>query len=230
MIDLAIKDKMIINNKPKQNNMNKNKTALIFLVFFLLFHIEPSIGQDNKIQKNKYTKQIETLKEDYSKAQGKDSVKYAKLFFAAFPHNFSSFNSIYGYSDKAGAMPLYGLYLQHIDYFCKLNAIIPSKIYFNKLVKLGINGKWDADAVGLIQDCILSHANEKPNLIVTLLKQYNEKEIRSFWRFLFDGPHPNSKGKKSQYNVLHRKIELIDKKMANMMRNEYSKLVKDSKD
>ena len=211
--------------------MYKNKPILILIAFFLLFHIGSSKGQTNKIQKkNKYANQIEILKVDYNKAQGKDSVKYAKLFFAAFPDNYLSLNSIYGYSDKAGAMPLYGLYNQHIEYFCRLNAIIPSKIYFNKLVKLGINGQWDADAINAIQDCILSHANEKPNLIVTLLKQYNEKEIRSFWRFLFDGPHPNSKGVKNQYNLLHKKIVLIDKKMANMMQNEYSKLVKESKE
>jgi len=209
--------------------MNRIRTVLTLMVSLLFIHVISCKGQVNNTQaKNRSKNQIEALKSDFNKAQGKDSVRYAKLFFAEFPTNFASFNSIYGYSDKGGPMPLYSLYEKHISLFCKLNSTQPTTDHFSKLIKLGINGHWDADAVNALQDCILSHVNEKPGLTVTLLKQFKEKEIRSFWKFLFDGPHPDDKEVKKQYDVLYKSIGLIDKSMANLMQNEYMKLVKGS--
>ena len=117
---------------------------------------------------------------------------------------------------------------KHISLFCRSNYTQSATEYFNKLIKLGINGYWDADAVNALQDCILSHVNEKPGLTVALLKQFKEKEIRSFWRFIFDHPHPDNKVVKKQYDALYKSIGLIDKSMANLMQNEYMKLVKSS--
>jgi len=177
--------------------------------------------------KNSQNNQIDDLKEYYEKALGKDSIKYMKLFFVTFPANFEVFHSLYGFDDKTGPMPLYGLYVKHIAFFCKLNTTQSETDYFNKLIKLGINGHWDADGVGALQQCILSHINEKPDLTITLLKQFKDSEIRSFWRFLFDGPHPEDKGKKTQFDTLHKNIELIDKRMADFMQIEYLRLIKD---
>jgi hypothetical protein len=207
--------------------MKRNRAVLAFMVLFI--HVVSCKGQVTKTQaKNKKNNHIEALKGDFNKAQGKDSVRYAKMFFDAFPTDFVSFNSIYGYSDKAGPMPLYSLYEKHIGLFCKINSNQPTTEHFSKLIKLGINGHWDADAVNALQDCILSHVNETPGLTVTLLKRFKEKEIRSFWRFLFDGPHPDDKEVKKQYDVLYKSIGLIDKSTANLMQNEYMKLVKGS--
>jgi hypothetical protein len=99
--------------------MKKNKAVLTFMIFFFIC-INISKGQGNIQAKDRINNQIEALKEDYFKAHGKDSIKYMKLFFISFPTNFSSFNSIYGYSDKTGPRPLYNLYPNHIDFFCKL--------------------------------------------------------------------------------------------------------------
>lgn len=209
--------------------MKKNRAVLALMVLLFFIHVISCKGQVNDTQaKNRNNNQIEALKDDFNKVQGKDSVIYAKLFFAAFPTNFISFNSIYGYSDKAGPMPLYSLYEKHIGLFCKLNSNQPTTEHFSKLIKLGINGHWDADAVNALQDCILTHVNEKPGLTVTLLKHFKDKEIRSFWRFLFDGPHPDDKEVKKQYDVLYKSIGLINKSMANLMQNEYMKLVQSS--
>ena len=209
--------------------MKKNKAvlALIILLFFIHFNLCKGQSKNTRIR-NRNENQIESLKDAYSKAQGNDSTRYKKLFFTLFPSNFVSFNSIYGYSDKSGSMPLYSLYEKHISLFCKLNASQPPKEYFNKLIKLGINGRWDADAVNALQDCILSHVNENSTLTITLLKQFKDIEIRSFWRFLFDGPHPDNKNVKRQFDTLYKAVGLIDKRMAELLQNEYLKLLQNS--
>jgi hypothetical protein len=208
-----------------KRKMRKNKDVLTVVVLFFIF-LNSVESQNNKIEtKNKRDNQIEVLKEYYDEAHGKDSIKYTKLFFVSFPANFASFNSIYGYDDKKGPMPLYNLYEKHIAFFCTLNCTQSKTAYFNKLIRLGINGHWDADGVNALQDCILSHINLKPKLTSTLLKQFKDLEIRSFWRFIFDGLHPDDKDVKKQYDALYKNVGLIDKKMANLMKEEYLKLV-----
>ncbi|MDP4206499.1 MAG: hypothetical protein Q8859_10960 [Bacteroidota bacterium] len=213
--------------QPKTGNRN---TVLVFLIMLLFIHSIPSRGQSDDTKLKNRRNQIEALKAYYNKSHGKDSIEYQKLFFAAFPSDFSTFNSIYGYSDKKGPMPLYDTYEENISFLCKLDAIYSTKEYYNKLIILGINGQWDADAVEYLQECILSHINENPDLTIALLKQHNTKEIRSFLRFLFDGPHPDNKYVKRDYNVLYKKIKLMDPLMANLLREEYLKLVKNAKE
>ncbi len=129
------------------------------------------------------------LEDYYNLAQGKDSIKYQKKFFAAFPNDFKSFNSLYGYIEGKGAMPLYDQYSNHINFICRMR-VIEEEEFLKKLVNLSLNGHWDADAINLLQDCIADHAAINLSLTVNVLKQFNQSEIKSFWFFLFDGPHP----------------------------------------
>lgn len=215
------------------------KIIIILLLFLIFQDVKGQVEStsDHKSEKKGYSgvtdhlknsqnNQTDDLKEYYEKALGKDSIKYMKLFFVTFPSTFEVFHSFYGYMET-GPMPLYSLYVKHIAFFCKLNTTQSETDYFNKLIKLGINGHWDADGVSALQECILSHINEKPDLTINLLKQFKDMEKRSFWRFLFDGPHPEDKEVKRRFNTLHKNIELIDKRMADLMQNEYFRVIKD---
>lgn len=160
----------------------------------------------------------EELRDYYNRAQGTDSIKYQRLFLSSFPDNFSLFNSLYGYSEEKGAMPLNDVYENHIKFLCRLNSI-GNEEFLNKLVKLGIDGRWDADAVNLLQDCILNHIKENLSLAVTLLQQYKDKEVKKFWFFLFDGPHPE-KEIPIDMNRLHK----LDSKIAALAEESFKEV------
>ena len=171
---------------------------------------------------------IETLKAYYEKAHGTgDTLKFKQLFFASFPNNFNSFNSLYGYNDEK-EMPLYSYYYNHINFFCKLVSEQADAEGYKKLIRLGVGGHWDADAVNLLQDCIEHYVNENPSLALSQLKKFNDKEIKSIWKFFYDGPHPSDTQIEKRYSDLYEKIKVLDLIMADIMKNEYERLVKES--
>ncbi|PTD14015.1 SH3 domain-containing protein [Flavobacterium columnare] len=112
--------------------------------------------------------------------------KNEKLFLDNFPDSFNKFKSIFGWNDKLEKPNLlYNNANEYIDYFFTLVSKPKYKIYQNKIIKISINGKWEADAVGYFQTKL--HSIIKTNKdFVNLLSSLNEKDISSFWRFYFD--------------------------------------------
>lgn len=188
-------------------------------------NIQKAIVMDTIIKSNN----VDSLKAYYDKCHGTtDTLKFKRLFFSSFPNNFNSFDSTYGYDDKKGEMPLYNLYEKHINFFCRLVSEQSESERYNKLIRIGIGGHWDADAVNLLQECIVYHINKNPSLALTQLKKFNDKEIKSFWKFFYDGPHPSDTQIKKRYSNLYEKIKVLDTSIASLMKNEYERLVKES--
>lgn len=145
-------------------------------------------------------------------------------FFELFPNDFTTFNSLYGYDDKKGKSLLYSNYQTHIKYLFKEKQ--PDLL--NKCISLGINGKWEADAISAVQNFTRDLVIIYPNKTITLLEKYSENDIFSFWNFMFDGPHPDDKQNLKIYNTIHSEVEKINKEQSELIKLAYLKIKEDS--
>lgn len=144
------------------------------------------------------------LREDDSNNKAKES------YFNAFPNTFSDFQSVFGYEETPDSLHLGALYFESLDYitqFFQLNTDIRHDLYSDKIIRLCINGKWQADGVNFLQtnvvnivtfdrslgcfykypDIVSCYDESLKNALLSRLTQYEEKEILSFWQFYFDG-------------------------------------------
>lgn len=147
------------------------------------------------------TVKVEQIKNVYQKlALAPNSIKYQQNYFEVFPNTFYSFNQLFGYSnnDTLGgqfsdfASPLYQDSYLYVDAFLKLT-VIPKTEYYNRMIDISINGKWYADGVNYFQHGMKNIVGEDLYLLCELLAKRNGKEVKSFWYFYFDGPHPDKK-------------------------------------
>lgn len=128
------------------------------------------------------------------------SIYYKISFFDFFPTNFQEFNSIYGYNDT-NSRPLYFEAIDHISLFCNLYGTIPPKTYYRKCINIAIGGHWEADAINYFKTCLIGHllsevdsvflnpqSNHDTETFLSVLEEYDDKDIISFWHFYFDEP------------------------------------------
>lgn len=169
------------------------KVAFYILLAVLSLTVQACPTGGNKMRQNQDSTDIEAkakeLKEYYAKAKSDDR-EYQMKFFDAFPASFTLFNQLYGYSENTYHV-LYEESQKHVSLFCELRDAVAKEKYYEKLVSLGLKGHWDADAVNYLQHCMEKYIKEDLSLIVSTLENYSNKEIESFWYFLFDGPHPS---------------------------------------
>jgi hypothetical protein len=151
------------------------------------FPVIPQYSTQLKIDTTALANKLSWYYEKAMKFKGNTS--YRSRFFYLFPGSYKEFNSLYGFSDKAGEMALYPKYDEHINLFCESSTLNKQK-FAAKIVAICINGQWDADAVNMLQQCALTFTNANSELIAKELNSYKSEEIKSFWYFLFDGPHP----------------------------------------
>jgi hypothetical protein len=159
--------------------------------------------------------------------KGKDSVYYQKIFFNTFPSDFKSFNAIYGWNNKEDKPnPLSDTY-DHINHFFALKCINTDTLT-EKIIKISINGIWDADDVGMfqhnLQDLVISRNKE----FIKLLQTHSDKDIISVWRFYFD--YENSFARKDNFNKLIKLVPVSNKKMIAFITAGYQKSTKYWKD
>lgn len=160
-----------------------------------------------------------------TKLSGEEKIKYEKLFFASFPNNFKNFSLLYGF--KVKPMPLYEAGFKHLSLLDSMKSI-PDKEYYSKYINLAIGGAWQADNISDFQSILYNKVYSNPDLTTSILEKYSKTEIKSFWHFLFDGPHPEDKQVKKSFDKLYEKIFTLNKEMAVSMKDEYVKLIKSS--
>jgi hypothetical protein len=202
-------------------------------LFFLLINVgftscNGQVGRENTKQVG-IVEQAKTLKKYYEKAigsTGAERAKYEKLFFEAFPTSFKRMEEIYGFDDKKGEAPLYNTGEEHINLFYNLRYIDTIE-YYNKYVDICIGGKWEADNISEGFG-IKSKLNNDPKKMLNVLSKRTDKEIRSVFRFIFDGPHPEDSGIKKSYEELYVKVKMTNPSMAELMKQEYEKLLRES--
>ena len=147
------------------------------------------------------------------------------LFFKMFPDTFDKFKNIYGYDDKDNNNVVYGLLYNdyHIMEY-KLNYIKLEK-YIKKIINISINGFWESDNVSILQDRINKLFSQNSNLFVEILKTKDDSEVESFWKFFFDGPHPENQ--KELYNKVLSKLKEVDEAMIPTVKRAYAKVKED---
>ncbi|MBB6611936.1 hypothetical protein H7F15_12870 [Pontibacter sp. Tf4] len=181
------------------------KTLLLLLSTVLLF-------QGSGTQK---------LESSFNNLKGADTKENQILYFNLFPSDFRTFERIFGYvEDKPG--PLYEESFDYISRFFELDKV-SKKEKISKAINIGINGKWEADAISHLQQTLEPLVLENVDLTYQILKGKQQKEIESFFYFLFGGPHP----KHTIPTQLH-KLKGIDRKFYSYISNGHRKALKES--
>lgn len=162
---------------------------------------------------NSIEKKAQKLKELY---ENKD----CKEFFKEFPNTFQEFNQLYGFVDDEGERILYSKYEEHIPYLYNCSQISDIE-KLKRSVKIGINGKWEADATSMLQNSTFNLVKNHPNESKEMLDKLSDEKASSFWYFLFDGPHPNNE--KEDVDLL---VNLLgkDSKQSKLLLQQFQKL------
>lgn len=143
-----------------------------------------------------------------------ESVRKQQEFLEYFPDNFEDFRKTYGYNPKYSKKdPMYTAGEEHVYKGLARLDKLPDTLYYTKLIKLSIGGKWVADAISALQETVQKKTMEKPQLLLSLLSQYSPEKIYSFWYFYFNSLHPLEGGipavffeMQSEYPKVYREL------------------------
>ena len=115
--------------------------------------------------------------------------------------------NLFGFDNELGAAPLYDIDLVNkyeyetetgfgvdfyfynglIAFFSRLESI-PAEPYYEKYINININGNWQADSITEAFGFHYRLCTDTENAC-RILSKYSNEEIRSVFRFIFDGPH-----------------------------------------
>lgn len=207
-----------------------------FFIFFLLnaifYSCTESKRSETKIENSSTiltTKDLmgkaERLKILYQKARLEP--QYKREFFNEFPNSFKLFVGIYGYEENDTNVhfsPLYDYSYEHVClFFNELNDAIEDVEYYNKLINVCIGGTWQSDGVACLELVVHEAVKKELGVSIEILRKYSDLEIGSFWRFFFDGPHPDNY--REDYKLLYIEVVKIDPSIAELMKNSYEELL-----
>lgn len=145
-------------------------------------------------------------------------------FFNEFPESFHELVALYGFENDELAI-LYDESYKHIHELYNNIASVNDTAYLAKSIAIALNGKWDADGISSFQHGLTQRIIQNRELTVFLLKQMRIKQVKSFWYFIFDGPHPDNT---FEYHPELKEFELIDKKTYSVMMEAYEQALADS--
>lgn len=197
--------------------------------FNLLFVLAISIScasQDAREKENKIEtieEQTQLLEESFikiSNATDSNLETNELIFFESFPDSFEKFVALYGV-DK----PLYESGYDHLMALYNLKTI-SIKSLVEKYIELSKNGIWNADNTGDLQWQSFDKITNNTEVANRYLMSMSELEVRSVFYFLLDGPHPEDKGKKTEFEILVEKFRQINPIYVEWVQSEYSKVVK----
>lgn len=145
-----------------------------------------------------------------------------KLFLQNFPKNYYQFVKYFGWNDSLdGPYPLYNESEEYIDRFFTIFNKDKNDKSLKLIIDIGVNGKYQPDAVNYFKINIERIFNKNPNLACDLLSDRSSDEIDSFWYFYLDSPQPLTsvpeifkilKNKCPQiYSSLEKELQLIQK-------------------
>lgn len=175
---------------------------------------------------NSTTEQSDSLLAFMERAANSDSIdrqKWVQNFFCAFPNSFDRMQAIFGYDNEKGAAPLYYKGANVIQYFNQLQSISDS-LYYDKFVKININGIWEADNIQSAFGFDTKLLNDTENVCKSL-SNFTDQEIKSVFRFIFDGPHPDNESNENLYKNLKSKIDSQNKRLSRLLTLAYKNLM-----
>lgn len=152
-------------------------------------------------------------------------IKWDQKFFCAFPSSFKGMQSLFGYDNEIGAAPLYDYPKGEnvIQYFSQLESI-PDSAYYDKYIRINIDGIWEADNIREAFDFANRLTTDTENAC-KVLSTFSDKEIKSVFHFIFDGPHPKNKYNEKLYENLKLAIAGQNQRLSRLLTDTYGKLV-----
>lgn len=204
---------------------------LNFALFLGLFFAVSCSNSEFELKSNAQISNTSVVQDDIKQTATRltelHNAKNCKEFVNAFPNNFQKFNQLYGYDDERGARLLYSK-PEHIDYFFNCSKVSDLE-KLKKSVDIGINGRWDADLIGMFQDSSFNLIKENPDEAKDILNNLPNEKAASFWYFLFDSPHPNDREIVKRFDLM---INLLGKnsKQSKLLSEQYQKVKVDWKE
>ena len=169
------------------------------------------------------------------KAKPEEKSKLERKFFCAFPNSYVSMDSLFGFNKKAGPLyhsetpnhlQFYGNMSSYIDFFSHLTSV-PSEEYYKKYVSICIDGYWQADNIRVAFGFGLHLLNNsKPACEALSIR--SDSEIKSVFRFIFDGPHPNHDTNKEFYQKLQPVVSEENERLSQLLTEAYQKLMSEN--
>lgn len=138
--------------------------------------------------------------------QNPSSEENQKKFFNAFPNSWKAFLWVYDYYPN-GDLTMYKLGYDHImNGLGKLITLIPDSVYCDKLIRLSVDGRWDADAPTYLQTILWETMQKKPEVMFKRLSLLWEGDVFPFWYFFFHTLH-TTKEDVAMYGELKLKMQ-----------------------
>lgn len=152
-------------------------------------------------------------------------IKWEQKFFCAFPNSFKGMQAVFGYDNENGAAPLYDYPkgANVIQYFSQLESIHDSA-YYDKYIRINIDGIWEADNIREAFHFASRLTTDTENTC-RVLSTFSDKEIKSVFRFIFDGPHPKNEYNEKLYKRLKPAINSQDERLSRLMTDSYVNLI-----
>ena len=150
---------------------------------------------------------------------------WEQKFFYSFPNSFTEMQAVFGYDDENGAAPLYDYPSggNVIQYFSQLESI-PDSAYYDKYVRINIDGIWEADNIREAFDFANRLKTDTENAC-EVLSTFSDKEIKSVFRFIFDGPHPKNEYNEKLYQSLKPTINSQNERLSRLLTDSYENLM-----
>lgn len=184
-----------------------NKFKMLFL---LLLVLNSSCNSQNKSNKD-----ISSILNECKISPTKE---HFKLFFDTFPNSYSELQNTFGYSNEKGEAPHYSNGEEYLIMFFKSFQTVDKEVFFNKLINISNNGKWDADNINFFQEKMRGCFFENDKAFLSVLEKRESADIKGFWYFFCDEPVFNKENnikilKLLDTNEVMRKIytEIVEK-------------------
>jgi hypothetical protein len=101
---------------------------------------------------------------------------------------------------------------------------ISDSAYYDKYVRINIDGIWEADNIREAFNFGNRLSIDTDNACKVLSK-FSDKEIKSVFRFIFDGPHPDNEMNEGIYKDLKQKIDSQNARLSQLLTESYNELL-----
>ncbi len=152
-------------------------------------------------------------------------IMWEQKFFCSFPSSFKGMQAVFGYDNENGAAPLYDYPKGEniIQYFSQLKSI-PDSTYYDKYIRINIDGIWEADNIREAFDFANRLMQDTKNAC-KVLSTFSDNEIKGVFRFIFDGPHPKNEYNEKLYKNLKPEIDRHNERLSRLLTESYEKLM-----
>jgi len=196
------------NHTPKKNVQNMNDSI--------------KLQKKSPIKENQHSLRNLTDSLYYFMKQATDNkskikqIKFEELFFNYFPDNFRKMENWLNNNEANFSIKRYEQKGEILSFFKTLKRIDKKK-YYNKYIKICINGKYEADYIekgfGLADKII-----EDPEHLIPILDEYTDEELESIFKFIVEDAE---KPDRDLFIRLHKILLKKNRRLANLLKKAY---------